>query len=103
MRKPIHIEIPHRLGAVEARRRLQSGFGKLRAQSGLGGLVVDERWQENRLEFTAGAFGQKLVGRAEVQEEVVSIELDLPGSFAALGGFIRGRMHKAATLLLEKK
>jgi len=75
----------------------------MREQAGLGGLVVDEQWVGNRLDFTAGAFGQKVAGRAEVKEEAVSIELELPGSFAALGSLMRGRLTRAATLLLEKK
>lgn len=103
MPKPIHIEIPHRLGSAEARHRLQSGFGRIRDQAGLGGLVVDERWEGNHLDFKAGAFGQQVSGRVDVKEEAVSIELDLPGSFAALGSLFRGRLTRAATLLLEKK
>lgn len=103
MQKPIHIEIPHRLGSIEARRRLQSGFSKIRDQAGLGGLALDERWVGDTLEFTAGAFGQKIAGRAQVKEEAVSIDIDLPGSFAALGNLICGRLTRTATRLLEKK
>jgi len=42
MRKPVVVTVPHQLGKQEAKRRLQSGMGQVRAQlSGIGASVED--------------------------------------------------------------
>jgi hypothetical protein len=103
MAKPVVIEIAHDLGQDEARRRLQSGFGRIREQFGAGALVFDERWEAYRLHFTAGLIGQKVAGRVDVMERNVRIELDLPWALAVLAEKLQGRIKKVGTLLLEKK
>ena len=103
MPKPVVIDISHELGKDEAKHRLQKGFGRIRDQFGVGALAFEERWEAERLHFTAGLLGQKVAGRVDVMERSVRIELDLPWGLAVLAEKLQGRIRSAGTLLLEKK
>lgn len=103
MSKPVVIDISHELGKDEARRRLQNGFGRIRDQFGSGALVFEERWEADRLHFTARGLGQKVVGRVDVMEKLARIELDLPWALGIVAEKLQGRIKNAGTLLLEKK
>jgi hypothetical protein len=103
MSKPVVVNIPHDLGRAEAKRRLQDGFGRIREQIGGKAIAFQESWEGDRLNFTAGAFGQRVTGRADVLEESVRIEVDLPWILATIAEKMQGRIRKAGTLLLEKK
>ena len=103
MPKPVVVNIPHDLGREEAKRRLAEGFGRVREQIGGKALAFEERWEGERLHFSAGAFGQKVSGRADVLDGSVRIELDLPWVLASIAEKLQHRVKSAATLLLEKK
>ena len=103
MSKPVVVNVPHDLGRDEARRRLESGFGRIREQIGGKALAFEERWEGERLHFNAGAFGQKVSGRVDVLDKSVRIEVDLPWILASIAEKLQGRLQKAGTLLLEKK
>src|SRR5688572_4737640 len=103
MAKPLIVDIPHDLGRDQARSRLQKGFGRIREQFGVSTVAFDERWEGDRLFFSAAAIGQKITGRVDVMEESVRIELDLPWGLAMLAEKLQGRIRKAGVLLLEKK
>ncbi|MBW8911158.1 MAG: polyhydroxyalkanoic acid system family protein, partial [Sphingomonas sp.] len=51
MSDPITVEVPHKLGLAEARRRVDAGIGKL---SGWfpGGAEVEHHWTADVLHFT---------------------------------------------------
>ena len=97
------MDIPHELGRDGARQRLQNGFGKIREQFGFGALAFEERWEGDRLHFSASGLGQRVVGRVDVMEKLARIELDLPWALAVLAEKLRGRIKSAGTMLLEKK
>ncbi len=103
MSKPVVVNVPHDLGRDEARRRLETGFGRIREQIGGKALAFEERWEGERLHFNAGAFGQKVSGRVDVLDKSVRIEVDLPWILASMAEKLQGRLQKAGTLLLEKK
>ena len=103
MAKPVVVNIPHELGREEARRRLETGFGRIREQIGGKALAFEERWEGERLHFKAGAFGQNVTGRADVLEKSVRIEVDLPWILASIAEKLQHRIRKTGTLLLEKK
>ncbi len=101
---PITITIPHKLGAEEARRRIDEGFGKLEKQFGAGGLAeVEKRWKGDRLSFRAKAVGQIVSGWLDVAATEVRMEVYLPGLLGMLAGKIRGGLQKQGQILLEKK
>jgi hypothetical protein len=62
MATPITIRIPHQLGRVEARRRIETGFGKLTRQLPGNSGRCSERWDGDRLTFDAAVMGQTIAG-----------------------------------------
>jgi hypothetical protein len=103
MSKPIVVDIPHELGREEAHRRLAAGFGRIREEIGGKAIAFEERWEGERLEFVAGAFGQRLNGRVEVLDKSLRIEIELPWLLASFAEKLPARLRKAGTLLLEKR
>ncbi len=107
MSRPVTVNIPHKLGKAEARRRIGEGFGNMRAQmtGGVTGLMLsfDERWEDDRLYFEGGTFGQAIHGHLDVFEESVILEVVLPNILATIADTIMGRVRKEGQLLLEKK
>jgi putative polyhydroxyalkanoate system protein len=103
MSKPITVTIPHELGRVEARKRIDEGFGRIHHQ--LGGAVgaLDKSWEGDRLNFSLQAMGQGVTGVVEVLESSVKLEVMLPSLLAMLAGKLKGRLQKGGQLMLEKK
>jgi Putative polyhydroxyalkanoic acid system protein (PHA_gran_rgn) len=107
MSRPFTVYIPHSLGKTEARRRIEEGFGTIRAQM-TGGLIgsmlsFDERWEGDRLYFKGGTFGQAIHGHLDVFEESVVMEVALPNILATIANGVMRRVKKEGQLLLEKK
>ncbi len=106
MARPVTVNIPHKLGKQEARRRIDEGFGRLRQQmtGGVAGMVTfQERWEGDRLHFEGSGLGQKMTGRLDVLPDSVRVEVDLPEILAAMADLITGRLQKEGQKLLEKK
>jgi hypothetical protein len=102
MPKPLVMTISHQLGKEEAKRRLQNGMGQIRTQLAPFASAVDHHWVEDRLSFHMIALGQRVAGHIDVLEEVVRVELQLPGVLGWLGERLGRRIQKQAALMLEK-
>jgi putative polyhydroxyalkanoate system protein len=100
---PISISIPHQLGRVEARRRIETGFAKIVGQ--LPGSVgnYSQRWDGDRLTFSASGLGQTVSGAINVLDAAVTMELELPGVLGLIASGLKGRIQKAGQLLLTNK
>lgn len=104
MSTPITIRIPHNLGKVEARRRLETGLASAASQTpSLGMFGFAQRWEGDTAHFEATGFFQKATGRLEVTDDAVKIELDLPAILAALAEKITTGLKGVTQKLLEKK
>ena len=103
MSKPVTITIPHQLGAAEARRRIEEGFGQLIGQAG--GIIKDvqKTWTGDALTFSAQAMGQPVSGVLTVFADSVRMDIVLPGLLGVIAGKITGQVKKQGQLLLEKK
>lgn len=103
MSRPVRINIPHELGATEARRRIDEGVDKLVAQAGGGMAKISKTWEGDRLSFVAEGLGQRITGRLDIAEKEVRMEIDLPTFLAMIANKITGRVRKEGQILLEKK
>lgn len=106
MGRPVSVNLPHRLGRDEARRRIAEGFGNVQRQLAAGPLAAvafQQQWEGDRLTFTGGALGQKITGRVDVRDDAVQIEVDLPEILAALAERVAGKLKGETQKLLEKK
>jgi hypothetical protein len=102
MSQPLIVSIPHRLGRQEAKRRLDSGIGRLRPE--LGALVsgLDYSWDGDTLNFRASAVWQAITGRLDVLDDAVRIEIELPWMMQLLGDTIAKQVRGRGIALLEK-
>jgi len=102
MSQPLVVSIPHRLGRLEARRRLDSGVGRLRLE--LNALLsrLDYHWEGDTLNFVASAMWQRISGRIEVLDDVVGIEIDLPWIMQLLRDTIAKQVRGRGVALLER-
>jgi hypothetical protein len=104
MSAPIEITIPHQLSVVEARRRIAEGFDKLMQQSAVTSLArINQTWDGDCLHFQAGALGQLVRGRVQVNPSNVHIQMELPGLLGNMANAVAGRLRQHGRLLLEKK
>ena len=103
MSEPITVIVSHRLGKVEAVRRLKEGFARTKGQLGQIIAIDQEIWEGDTLQFQMRAFGQVTAGTIEVLEDALRIEVSLPWVLAKAAKHLLPILRKEATLLLEKK
>ena len=94
--------VGHRLGKVEAVRRLKEGFARTNGNFGLI-AVEQETWEGDTLRFRVRALGQTAAASIEVLEDALRIEVSLPWLLAKAAKGLLPVLCKEATLLLEKK
>jgi len=102
MNKPITVDLPHKLGAAEAKRRMQNGIGKLKDFIPGGGRV-ESNWDGDRMNLRVQAMGQEVTGTLDVQETLVRMELMLPAMLGLFAGQIEGLLRSRGTEMLEDK
>ena len=100
MTDPITVEVPHKLGLAEARRRVEAGIGKLAAMIP-GGAAVDHRWDGDVLDFTVAAMGQRIASRLDVRADRVIAAVALPQFLALFDDKLRAKLAKEAPKLLR--
>lgn len=101
MANPLTVSIPHQLGVAEARKRLETGFAELTGKLPGGAAKIDQRWEGDRLIFSALIGGQDIRGTLDVLAEAVRIEVVLPGLLGMLAGKIGGRLKDEGQKLLK--
>ena len=103
MTEPITINIPHQLGAVEAKRRIAGGFSRMVQQLPGGAMMqLSESWDGDRMKFDARALGQSVSGHVDVGATSVTLVMVLPPLLAAIADKLRGKLTQAGQLLLKK-
>ena len=103
MNQPIQVDLPHKLGREEARRRIAGNIHKLEKQIP-GGAQVNSSWQCDELKLAVKAMGQSIDADIDVQESVVRCKLMLPPMLAMLARPIEAMLKaKGNELLLESK
>ncbi|HZF93818.1 MAG TPA: polyhydroxyalkanoic acid system family protein [Allosphingosinicella sp.] len=102
MNQPHVVDIPHRLGQEEARRRIARGVGRI-ADHVPGGAQAESSWDGDRLNLKVTAMGQAVTARMEVMEAVVRVEIMLPAALSFFAKPIEAMLKKKGTELLEDR
>jgi len=102
MSQPLTVNIPHALGRLEARRRIDDGIGRLTGQFGAN-AEVQQAWAGDKLNFTVKAMGQTVTGALDVLDDKVVIAVVLPAFLSFISGKIKSRLQQEGQLMLEKK
>lgn len=102
MPDPIIVTISHRLGRDGAKRRLDDGLGHIRAQLTSFVNSIEYAWSGYRLDFTVAAMRQTVVGRIDIDDDIVRVEVGLPLLLHVLANQIIDRIGREGTLLLDR-
>jgi hypothetical protein len=97
MNQTIVVNVQHKLGKAEAKRRIQEGFGAMQQLEGggaLGAMSLEKRWDGNQFHLQAVGLGQKISAVLEILDDSVKVTLNVPGFLAALGEFIKAAVTK---------
>ncbi len=104
MSRPINVDLPHKLGRDEARRRIAGNIDQLAGHIPGGTADVTSRWEGDTLHLDVAAMGQQVKATIEVEEAVVHCNIDLPGMLSLFAGPIEAFLkRKGDDLLLEDK
>ena len=96
------VTISHQLGREEVRRRLDNGLGNIRGQLAAFVSSMEYGWTGYRLDFGLSAMRQSIIGRIDVEDRLVRVELGLPLLLSLLSNRIISRIRDAGLLLLDK-
>ena len=102
MTAPVSVDLPHRLGAEEAKRRLDGGMERLH-EFIPGTAEVRSAWTGDRLALQVTALGQEVNAQIDVRDTIVRVELLLPPALAFFGQAIEAALRRGGEDLLEDK
>ncbi|MDQ4086691.1 MAG: polyhydroxyalkanoic acid system family protein [Pseudomonadota bacterium] len=100
MTNPIQVDLPHKLGAEEAKRRIAGGIGRLKDFIP-GGGEVQHGWTGDRLNLQVTAMGQAVNAQIDVRETFVRVEVVLPPSLAFMRPLVESALRRKGTDMLE--
>jgi hypothetical protein len=103
MTQPIVVDLPHRLGAEEAKRRIAGGIGRLKDHIPGGAAEVRSRWEGERMYLEVRAMAQEVTGHIDVKDDFVRLEFVLPPMLSLFAGKIAGLLRSRGADLLEDK
>ena len=100
MSQPIEVDLPHRLGRDEARRRIANNIHKLQEHIP-GGAQVESGWTGDQLNLSVRALGDSVQATIDVQESKVHLKVLLPGLLSMFAAPIQAALQKKGGALLE--
>ena len=100
MSQPIEVDLPHRLGREEARRRIANNIHKLQEHIP-GGAKVESGWAGDQLNLRVQALGDAVQATIDVQETAVRVKVLLPGMLGMFAAPIQAALQKKGNVLLE--
>ena len=103
MSDTVTVTIDHRLGKVEAVRRLKAGLARSSGHLGAMIAIEEETWQGDTLRFRMRAFGQTAAASIEALEDALRIEVSLPWLLAKAANSLLPILRREATRLLDNK
>lgn len=102
MSGPVSVDLPHRLGAAEAKRRIASNIGSLTGHLP-SGAQVRSTWEGDKLKLGIGVLGQEVAADIDVKESVVRLTVLLPPALAFFGKAIEAGLRRAGPDMLEDR
>ena len=103
MSDTVTVIVSHRLGKVEAVRRLREGFARTQDQLGPMIAVDQATWEGDTLRFRMRALGQNAAASIQVLDDMMRIDVSLPWLLAKAAKRLLPLLRREAALLLEKK
>ena len=102
MSQPITVDVPHSLGAAEAKRRIQANIGGLGAKLPAGAQVRPV-WEGDRLRLDVTMLGQTAEAELDILDSLVRIKVLLPPALAFFRQAIEAGLRQGGAVLLEDR
>jgi hypothetical protein len=103
MERPVEVELPHKLGREEAKRRIGNNVHKLTDHLPGGASHVTSNWAGDQLNLDIHAMGQQVAAQLLVEEAKVRVKVMLPGMLSFFAGPIEAALSAQGKVLLEDK
>jgi hypothetical protein len=101
MTQPIDVDLPHRLGKEEAKRRIGGNIHKLHDHFP-GGGTVNSHWEGDTMHLSVAAMGEAIEAKLTVSDTVVHCHFELPGLLGMFAQPIAAMLKaKGSEILLE--
>ena len=93
------VAIPHNLGREETRRRMKANSHRM--GEGIPGGVVETSWpSEDRMALSIQAMGQAVIGRIDIEDTQVVLDVDLPPALAFIEPLVAGAIKQSGQKML---
>ena len=102
MSAPISVNVPHQLGAAEAKRRIGANIGSLTSHLPAG-AQVRSAWEGDKMKLDVGVLGQQIPAELDVRESVIRVSVLLPPALSFFGKAIEAGLRRSAPDLLEDR
>jgi len=102
MSAPISVDVPHQLGAAEAKRRIGANIGSLTSHLPAG-AQVRSAWDGDKMKLDVGVLGQQIPAELDVRESVIRVSVLLPPALSFFGKAIEAGLRRSAPDLLEDR
>ena len=103
MASPITVDLPHSLGAAEAKRRIQNGIGRLGDFLPGDSSHVDHGWEGDRMTLKVSALNQEVSAMLDVQDKIVRVQVMLPAFLSFFADKVEKVLRRHGTELLEDR
>jgi len=97
----MEVAIPHNLGREETRRRLRANSHKIGEGFPAGMAQVETSWpSDDRMALSITAMGQAVVGRIDIEDAQVILNVDLPPALAFVEPLVAGAIKQGGQKML---
>jgi hypothetical protein len=102
MSDTVSVDVPHNLGAAEAKRRVEANLGSLSGKLPAG-ATVSPAWEGDRLRLDIGLLGQQVAAMLDILDDRIRINVQLPPALAFFRQAIEAGLRRSGAALLEDK
>src|SRR5436309_15519297 len=99
MSGPISVDLPHQLGAAEAKRRIAANIASLTSHLPAGARVRSA-WDGDKMKLDIAMLGQDLPAELDVRDKLIRVSVLLPPALAFFGKAIETALRRSAPELL---
>ncbi len=102
MSQPLTVDVPHNLGAAEAKRRIEANLDKLSGKLPAGATVTPV-WEGDRLRLDIAMLGQQVEAGLDIQDALIRITVLLPPALAFFRDAVAAALRRSGAALLEDR
>ena len=102
MSQPLTVDVPHSLGAAEAKRRVQANLHTLGSKLPAGATVTPA-WEGDRLRLDITMLGQQAEAGLDIQDALIRISVLLPPALAFFRDAVAAALRQSGTALLQDR